>query len=997
MQGSKRWLLQLNTGLDRAMYAIGVYGLPALLAVVSAIALLFWTHQYGDTPGARSLAFRVAQAPDAQVSLTPAQALALLSDPTAPAPVALHDTQLSERPFWLLVALNEQQVEPTTSSIEFASRHATDLSCWNAETLASLGTAGRANSAGALTQFKAGFALRLASAGNPPALLCKAQFVGPARITVLDWPTTALASSGFEFHRNAGLLDGGLIVLALFVLTTALVNRRGLYVLFAVWLLVNLRMAALSAGWDTQWLGRTVPTEWVLRMRIMTIAVCYAVTATLFRELFREDLAKIGYAFMLRAIMWPALPLLVITATLPYATALPFTWAATGMAICIAVFLLGQILYRTRSRVAMWYSASLVVTLGATLYEVVAAAIGVKGMIGAVNSVTAALSSSLLASLAIAEQMRQEHNQRLEAQAELEHTYEAIPIGLFTLDLQGRFTSANPALLEMLGPDVLSPGRHAWLQYFHDGAWTQLYHLVQAQGHGELELRGRKVLGANGYKRYLVKAALARDKIEGSLQDVTEKSRATEELQFMANNDSLTKVLNRRGIERTLERTLADLGEQRPLALAYLDLDRFKLINDLFGHNAGDEVLQQVCTRVSTLLSGGMVMGRMGGDEFLIVMPDTRTPLATVICQGIVSTIGGTPYRVGDKAFHVRGSIGLIEVSPGTRLKDAVSTADRACREAKARHQDGLVVYEKNAVAFREHEAELRLVERLSSNAATDGLFLEMQPIMSLNAPHASLNFEVLLRMRGPDGKLVPTDRVIAAGENSGRMGVIDRWVLSATLSWLNTHLERLKNTRFICLNLSGASLNDEKFMHDVYAMLARNIHVAGHLCFEITESVALHDLNNTRRFIDKVRSYGAKVALDDFGAGYTSFSYLKELPADLLKIDGSFIVNMNKHPANVAIVEAIVNLGRNLGMRTVAEWAEDLATVRTLVEIGVDYVQGFAVARPQSPERLLAASSSASFIEDAELLSYTYLLDKTDDDVLQVDMFDHSRFRNLH
>lgn len=138
-------------------------------------------------------------------------------------------------------------------------------------------------------------------------------------------------------------------------------------------------------------------------------------------------------------------------------------------------------------------------------------------------------------------------------------------------------------------------------------------------------------------------------------------------------------------------------------------------------------------------------------------------------------------------------------------------------------------------------------------------------------------------------------------------------------------------------------------------------------------------------------------MALDDFGAGYTSFSYLKELPADLLKIDGSFIVNMNKHPANVAIVEAIVNLGRNLGMRTVAEWAEDLATVRTLVEIGVDYVQGFAVARPQSPERLLTASSSASFIVDEDLLRYTYLLDKTDDDVLQVDMFDHSRFRNLH
>jgi EAL domain-containing protein (putative c-di-GMP-specific phosphodiesterase class I) len=144
---------------------------------------------------------------------------------------------------------------------------------------------------------------------------------------------------------------------------------------------------------------------------------------------------------------------------------------------------------------------------------------------------------------------------------------------------------------------------------------------------------------------------------------------------------------------------------------------------------------------------------------------------------------------------------------------------------------------------------------------------------------------------------------------------------------------------------------------------------VAERLCMEITESVALHDLNNTRRFIDQVRAFGVKVALDDFGAGYTSFSYLKELPADVLKIDGNFIVNINAHPANVAIVEAIVNLAVNLGMKTIAEWAEDAATVRTLAEIGVDYVQGYAIARSQAPEKLLTAASSASFIKCEEVL----------------------------
>ena len=252
--------------------------------------------------------------------------------------------------------------------------------------------------------------------------------------------------------------------------------------------------------------------------------------------------------------------------------------------------------------------------------------------------------------------------------------------------------------------------------------------------------------------------------------------------------------------------------------------------------------------------------------------------------------------------------------------------------------------------------------------------------------------------MLDQDGQLIPTDRLISAAESSGRMSVIDRWVLSTTLTWMNMHFDKLKKTRFVCMNLSGASLNDEKFLQDVYGMLELNMHIVNHLCLEITESVALHDLNNTRRFVDKVRSYGAKVALDDFGAGYTSFSYLKELTADLLKIDGSFIVDMNRHPANVAIVEAIVSLARNLGMKTIAEWAEDAATVQTLTEIGVDYVQGYVVARPQMPASMLEAESSAGFVMDDDLAQFLSLLGKSEEKRAQVELFDQvTSLQSLH
>ena len=382
-------------------------------------------------------------------------------------------------------------------------------------------------------------------------------------------------------------------------------------------------------------------------------------------------------------------------------------------------------------------------------------------------------------------------------------------------------------------------------------------------------------------------------------------------------------------------------------------------------------MLKQVCGRVREMLADGHDIGRVGGDEFVILFRNTPIRTATAICRGIVDWIGSSPYQIGDKAFQVKGSIGLIEVVEGTSVKDAMSAADRACREAKKGLHANLVVYEKHEAVFKERQEELRLIERLGTGVVPEGLFLVMQPIMSLSAPYESLNFEILLRMREADNTITSAGKIISAGENNGRSAVIDRWVMSNTLEWLDEHYDDLDRTRFACMNLSGASLNDERFIHDAFSMLAQHGRAAGKLCIEITETVALHDLANTRRFIDKVRDFGAKLALDDFGAGYTSFSYLKELRADTLKIDGNFVLGVNTHPANLAIVEAIVELARNLGMKSVAEWAEDLATVEALAEIGADYVQGFVIARPQLPSKILAAKSSASFIEDEKVALY--------------------------
>lgn len=959
------WATPFQDVLEGLLRALSIYVIPLVIGLVTVFALLFWHSQY-DAEKPQNLPMRVL--PNSDVGLTPEAAAAALGKQPL---VQFHDTRLSEEPVWFAFELPATLTGP--SAIEFPSRHAVAVACWDAASLIPVGSASRADTEakGMLGPIKAGFGLQSVAPGDK--LLCSARFVGPARLLVSLWPAPQLDATVLEFHRNMGLLEGGLVVLAVFVLMTALINRQGIYVLFAAWLVVTLRVGAISAGWDVQWLGRTVPEQWLTPSRAVTLAAYAFVTLTLYINLFQDDLERSRFGPWLRLAQWLTLPLLLGSLTLPYRVYLPITWVFTGVGLVLMCASLVSIVLKTRSRVAMWYGASLGLTFLSSLSEIVAAAYGIKALVGTVNHVTAALSSSLLAALAIAEQMRQEHEQRLAAQAELQHTYDAMPLALFTLDPQGHFVAANPALRQLLGPVVLDGGEHApttWREMFGDAAWLQLYKMVSAGRETETEF-GTTLRTSDGVRRLLVRATLARERIEGSLQDVTEKAEANEHLRFLAHNDPLTKVLNRRGIELELNKAMAALQCGEPMAVAYLDLDRFKLINDLFGHSAGDEVLQQVCARVSHVLSDAMRVGRVGGDEFVIVFPCVRISLATLICRGIIDSIGGTAYHVGERAFHVRGSIGLIEVMPGTSVKDVVSTADRACREAKDGHHQNLVVYEKDSRGFREHETEIKLVDRLSSDQQIEGMYIEMQPIMSLSTPMESLNFEVLLRMRDPDGAMVPTERLITAGENSGRMGMIDRWVLNQVLQWLQRHRAQLPRTQFVCLNLSGASLNDESFMEDVYRLLRQNLDIAGWLCLEITESVALHDLENTRRFIDTVRSYGAKVALDDFGAGYTSFSYLKDLPADLLKIDGSFIVNMNRHPANVAIVEAVVNLARNLGMKTIAEWAEDMETVQTLVEIGVDYVQGFAISRSQPADALLEGVSSASFIRDPALSSY--------------------------
>lgn len=954
--------IRLTRTLTRVLVRCCTYGLPTLLVLFTLIVIFLMAPPAAEQ-GWVNLPIQAVEKVEV---LSPEMAI---REARLAIPRTSIETNRAEHPFWILFELPGVKGVPV---IELPSRHALDVACWNASTIELLGEASRINISGRLKAIKGGFSLDVNGIAAKASILCRGTYRGPANIEIRAWNEDDLSNSMKQFSRSSGLLDGAGLMLVLLMFAIATFNREPLYAMLGAWLLGNLRMGAISAGMDFDWLGYPIPYEWLYSVRKITCATYYMLTVLVFGGLFRAILTTRIKKIFLRLMVWSIVPVMLAAITLPYASFLPILWIGSlGVTITQFVILVG--LPRSRwSAITVAFAGALILTLAGSLSEIIAAATGWRSLLGILNSVTGALASSFLGAVAMAAHVRRERSQRLAAQKaaikaldRVQDTYRASPVGLFTLDESAQFIRFNPALCQMLGYGAEHASPIVWIQHFSEDQYAQLCAAPVGQSF-EAELIGRNFQGEE--RAFLVHAAPGESLIEGSIQDVTERRAAVDKLRFLAEHDPLTSLLNRRGIEQVLERALVNASRGKSAAIAYIDLDRFKLVNDLYGHPTGDEVLRQLTQRMSYVL-GVCPLARVGGDEFVVVFADMPLDAARKLCEEMLHAICDTPVEIENRVVRIEGSIGLCEVEPGINVHDAIATADRACRDAKRERTGSLVVYEQAAAAYKDRAQEIAIIEQLSSSPVLPGLFLEMQPVMSLTAPFDSLNFEVLLRMNSPENKLLPTVKVIGALETSGMMPMVDRWVMRETLSWLETHCERLVNTNFVCMNLSGVSLNDERFIADAMSMLAEFPRAARMLCLEITETVALHDLGNTRRWIEKLRQHGVKVALDDFGAGYSSFTYLRDLPADSLKIDGAFIKTINQHPANHAIVQVIIELAANLGMRTVAEWAEDRQTLETLAGLGAHYAQGWAIAKPQKPEAILQATSAASFIKDEETL----------------------------
>jgi len=441
--------------------------------------------------------------------------------------------------------------------------------------------------------------------------------------------------------------------------------------------------------------------------------------------------------------------------------------------------------------------------------------------------------------------------------------------------------------------------------------------------------------------------------------DVSKERRLHRALHYQASHDALTGLINRREFENRLtaavENARQDTGSRH--ALLYLDLDQFKLVNDTCGHPAGDQLLKQITGVLQSRVRSGDTLARLGGDEFGILLQSCSLDQAMRIAESLRQAIRDFRFIWQDGVLEVGVSVGIVEITNDTpTVANVMSAADVACYSAKDLGRNRVQLYKPDDVP--ERHREMHWVSKLARACDESRFELFYQPIVPIGPPmvpgatthdHEREHFELMLRLRDESGALVTPAEFIPAAERYNVMPSIDRWVVRQALDRLVHRIGAGVKPFTIAVNLSGTSLNDERFLEYLIAELSSNELAAGAMCFEITETAAIANLGNVVYFMRELKARGCHFALDDFGSGLSSFMYLKTLPVDYLKIDGQFVENVTRDRVDRSMVEAISQVGKTMGIQTIAERVESAEVLAELGRLGVGYAQGFHIARPRS------------------------------------------------
>jgi diguanylate cyclase (GGDEF)-like protein len=542
--------------------------------------------------------------------------------------------------------------------------------------------------------------------------------------------------------------------------------------------------------------------------------------------------------------------------------------------------------------------------------------------------------------------------------ARLHASLERLDEGVVLLDAEGRVEHANALACRWLGVSreaFVGASAATWL----GGPHAALHTLPSPCGD---PLAARAI---ETRESFLVDA---RGRVDGRvvrLCDVTERQRLVHDIERLSTHDEVTGLPNRRAFERALEAAVDDArGRGTTHALVYIDLDEFKIVNDTGGHAAGDELLARLGQHLTTALAlrygppapapqARWMLARLGGDEFGLLLRDADAKAASEQAERLQDKVHAFRFPWGTQTFRIGASIGIAAIDRHCGGVDALLQAtDGACYMAKDAGRNRIQVHDFDDPELARRYGAMQWVSRIESALEENRFCLYAQPIAPLRGECAGLHFEVLLRLRDEDGDIALPGAFMPAIERYHLSARVDEWVIENTLRWLGARAPG--EVSHCAINLSAHTVSDPGMLPRIEALLDAWPVPPGCLCFEITETAAIGHLAQAETFIRRLRARGCQVALDDFGAGMSSFAYLRQLPVDVLKIDGLFVRGVENDVVNQSMLRAIHEVARVMGLRTVAEFAETDATIDWLRELGLDHAQGYAIARPQPIDSLL-------------------------------------------
>lgn len=794
------------------------------------------------------------------------------------------------------------------------------------------------------------------------------------RLGVDLWETRRFDDAQVKLQQRTTMLLGALMLLAIYALAAAQAGKVPYLLAFGFWLIARCGFVMSAGGFGFFSFGEIAGSAIGLGLRQFALLAFPCAATLLVWSLTQAELRGTLARRLLRMAIGVSCGAAAIAGFLSPAAFQIVLWLSAAWVIMAVVFVIYSGFRLINHTTTRWYLAGLLLDVVAAVNELLIS-MGVASPAPWFNLQQVSLVSALLTGVAVGSMVAKEREKRLRAQevaidflGKYEAVYRTVPIGLISFGHGDRVERFNDGFARMFG---LAAPAHTHLAADSDEVLRNalehafplaLRNRIRAEIHDTGECDFPYHLGNEHQSRWLrILARGSQASFEASVTDITDHKSTERRLAHAAEHDALTGALNRRGLTRRISRLLEDGGRIRDCSLVYVDLDRFKLLNDLFGHAAGDSVLQEVVRRLQAALGEHVVVARLGGDEFAALLGAECRDHHEEMAGRALATIADEPFLIAPRSFSVTASVGMFRLATGLGQEALIAGADRACREAKRKGRSQIVIHRDANALIQRQLAELSVLADIGDTASFGGCELAIQPIISLRDPRR-VGGEVLLQRRSADGRIEPVGSLIDAVDAGDETASLDRWMLRQALQWLSRHGERFSCLDFLSLNLSGAALNDEFFKTLVLALLRKHHAIAHLIVIEIAEGVAMQDVFVMEKFIAQLRETGARIALDDFGSAYSSVAALDDVGASFLKIDGRFVRALSVQGASTTIIRTINLLAHELGMDCIAVAVDDASTLQLLTVMGADYAQGAAVGAPLALDGFEALCTSGGF-----------------------------------